>query len=227
MLQVFRFIQNCLGWSSFVPIYEGLIRFRLDGSRSVQTVGGRLVDFGLNPFHALRAEQLALSLTGAAEVALVSIGIDARFPLVGKGAGVGLLLEFAGQGAEGQMPLLLLDLLEARHGAEQEPQFAGGGDVLAVSGRFRVGLREQVDLVGELVGGDGAEDVCAVEPVIPQVRVGGGAGAVHFLGHLAQGTSTAGEVVSFEDAQAASGSGRLAGGGWHVWFSLVYQVRMF
>ena len=97
--------------------------------------------------------------------------------------------------------------LEPGQGGEEEAEFSGGGDGLAVLVGVGVGAGEDVDLVGEAVGGDGAEDVGLVELEVAEVGVDGGAGAVEALGDLVGGMSLAVEVVGFEDASAASGGG--------------------
>ena len=97
--------------------------------------------------------------------------------------------------------------LEFGQGGEQESEFAGGGDGLAVLVGIGLGGGEDVDLVGESVGGDGAEDVGSVELEVSEVGVDGGAGAVEFLGDCVGGEALAVEVVGFEDASAASGGG--------------------
>ena len=64
-------------------------------------------------------------------------------------------------------------LLDDGQVEEQEAQFASGGDVsLAL-----FGMGEEIELVGETVGGDGAKDVLAVEAEVAEVGVDGGAGA--------------------------------------------------
>ena len=90
---------------------------------------------------------------------------------------------------------------------EQEAEFAGGGDGLAVLVGVGVGAGEDVDLVGESVGGDGAEDVGSVELEVAEVGVDGGAGAAELFGDFVRRDALAVEVVGFEDASAASGGG--------------------
>ncbi|MXY85193.1 MAG: hypothetical protein F4Y95_01540, partial [Chloroflexi bacterium] len=63
-------------------------------------------------------------------------------------------------------------------------------------------MSEEVELVGEMVGGDGAKDVVAVEAEVAEVGVDGGAGAAELSGNLHGGASLAPEVVGFEDASA-------------------------
>ncbi len=110
-------------------------------------------------------------------------------------------------GVDELFALLALLFLEVGQGGEQEAQFSGGGDGLAVLVGVGVGGGEDVDLVGESVGGDGAEDVGSVELEVAEVGVDGGAGAAEFLGDSVGGESLAVEVVGFEDASAASGGG--------------------
>ena len=99
----------------------------------------------------------------------------------GEGDGFGVA------GGFGLFAALFVALLELGQGAEQESEFAGGGDVLAVLGGFGLGLGEQVDLVGEAVGGDGFEDVGAVALEVSEVGVDGGAGAAEPVGDLLAG----------------------------------------
>ena len=77
-----------------------------------------------------------------------------------------------------------------------------------------VGIGEEIELVGETVGGDGAEDVLAVEPEVAEIGVDGGAGASESAGDLHGGASLAPEVVRFEDASAASRGWWFVGGDW-------------
>ena len=104
---------------------------------------------------------------------------------------------------------LLLVLFKLRQVAEQEAQLAGGGDAPSMPRRVGVGLGlcEEVDLVEELVAGDGVEDVVAVELEVAEVGGDGGAGAVHAFGDLALGERLAVEVVGLKDAEATSGRG--------------------
>ena len=97
--------------------------------------------------------------------------------------------------------------LELGQGGEQEAEFSGGGDGLSVLVGVGVGGGEDVDLVGESVGGDGAEDVGSVELEVSEVGVDGGAGAAELGRDLLGGEALAVEVVGFEDASAASGGG--------------------
>ena len=113
-------------------------------------------------------------------------------------------------GVDELFALLALLFLEVGQGGEQEAQFSGGGDSLAVLVGLGLGGGEDVDLVGKAVGGDGAEDVGSVELEVAEVGVDGGAGAAEFLGYSVGGESLAVEVVGFEDASAASG-------GWVGW----------
>ena len=118
-----------------------------------------------------------------------------------EGDGVGLA------GVDELFALLALLFLEIGHGREQEAEFAGGGDGLAVFVGVGVGGGEDVDLVGESVGGDGAEDVGSVGLEVAEVGVDGGAGAAELSAISLGGESLAVEVVGFEDASAASGGG--------------------
>ncbi|MDE2987668.1 MAG: hypothetical protein OXT70_06385 [Chloroflexota bacterium] len=68
-------------------------------------------------------------------------------------------------------------MLDVGQVEEQEAQFASGGDVALVLFGLGVGIGEEIELVGETVGGDGAEDVVAVEPEVAEIGVDGGAGA--------------------------------------------------
>ena len=99
----------------------------------------------------------------------------------------------------------LLVLLDGGQVEQEEAQFSGGGDRLSVLGGIGLGLGQAVELVGEAVGGDGPEDVVAVEAEVSEVGVDGGRGAAHLPGDLAQGECLAVEVVGFDHASAASG----------------------
>ena len=76
--------------------------------------------------------------------------------------GVGASLGRGGPGGEGLFALLLFVCLDGGRALQEEPQFAGGGDGLAVLVGLGLGRGQDVDLVGEAVGGDGLEDVGAV-----------------------------------------------------------------
>ncbi len=165
--------------------------------------------------HAAGAAQGAIAFAGAADVAAVAIGMIAGFPLALAGTSLGLCVE----GGEGLFALLLIVCLDGGQALEEEAQFAGGGDGLPVLVGCGIGLGEAVDLVGEAVGGDGLEDVCAVELEVAEVGVDGRAGTAEPLGDLFGGEALAVEVVGFEDASAASGCGRVGCG--HGWLSSV------
>ncbi len=107
----------------------------------------------------------------------------------------------------GCFALLVVVLLDGRQVLEEEAEFAGGGDGLAVLVGISFGGGEDVDLVGEPVGGDAAEDVGSVEVEVSEVGVDGGAGAAELGGDFFGGEALAVEVVGFEDASAASGGG--------------------
>ena len=77
---------------------------------------------------------------------------------------------------------------------------------------FLSGLDELVDLVDQLLGGEGFEDVLAVELKVAEVGGDGGVGAAEFGGDLAEAEALAAEVVSLEDASAAAQAGRLGRG---------------
>ncbi|MCY3587269.1 MAG: hypothetical protein OXH40_01100, partial [Chloroflexi bacterium] len=152
---------------------------------------------------ALRAAEDALSGTGFVDVAFVSVGTEAGFELEGAGAGFRL----GGGGGEFVFAPPVLLFVDGGQALQQEAQFSGGGDGLAVLVGFGVGGGEDVDLVGEPVGGDGAQDVSSVELEVAEVGVDGGAGAAELGGDCVGGETLAVEVVGFEDASAASGGG--------------------
>ena len=152
---------------------------------------------------ALRAAEDALSGPGFVDVAFVSVGAEAGFELEGAGAGFHL----GGGGGEFLFAPPVLLFVDGGQALQEEAQFAGGGDGLAVLVGVGVGGGEDVDLVGEAVGGDRAEDVGSVELEVAEVGVDGGAGAAEALGDLFRSESLAVEVVGFEDASAASGGG--------------------
>jgi len=112
---------------------------------------------------------------------------------------------------DGLFALVLVVFLDVGQVAEEEPQFLGVGYGLSVLDRVGLGLGEDVDLIGELVGGDSAEDVVAVESEVAEAGVDGGRGGVHLPADLAEGESLAVEVVGFDHASAASGSRRFGG----------------
>lgn len=132
-----------------------MFRFRLVGSRFVRVAGWQLVAAGIECAQTGGAVEGALALPGAANVAMVSLGVDASFKIAFAFAG----LSGGGGGGAGMFALLLLVFLDGGQVEQEEAQFAGGGDGLAVLVGFGAGLVEAVDLVGELVGGDGLEDV--------------------------------------------------------------------
>ena len=141
---------------------------------------------------------------GFVDVAFVSVGTEAGLELEGAGAGFRL------GGSRPRVPVLgcsVLLFVDGGQALEEEAEFSGGGDGLAVLVGIGVGGGEDVDLVGESVGGDGAQDVGSVELEVAEVGVDGGAGAAEFLGDCVGGEALAVEVVGFEDASAASGSG--------------------
>ena len=101
----------------------------------------------------------------------VSVLAGQEMAALSEGNGVGLA------GVDELFALLALLFLEIGHGREQEAEFAGGGDGPAVFVGVGLGAGEDVDLVGESVGGDGAEDVGSVGLEVAEVGVDGGAGA--------------------------------------------------
>ena len=108
----------------------------------------------------------ALSEVGSFDQAAVSVGIESGFP-------VRFDVRF------GWLSVVLLDGGQA---LEEEAEFSGGGDGLAVFVGVGLGGGEDVDLVGESVGGDGAEDVGSVGLEVAEVGVDGGAGAAELGG---------------------------------------------
>ena len=117
-------------------------------------------------------------------------------------------------GDAGDVELLLLPLLftDRRQVEQEEAQFACGGDGPSVLIGVGLGMGEDVELVGEEVGGDGAQDVVAVTLEVLEVRVDGGVGAAEACADLAEGESLAVEVVGLEHAVAAPGCGRVVHG---------------
>ena len=197
-----RFVQICLDWCGWVRILGELFRLSVDGSQSVWVA--------VQATEAAGAGQRALVLCRSADVPVVSVGIDPTLPLVEQGVGV---VE-DGVGVVGRIGLRWFVRLEFGHRSKQEAQFAGGGDGLAVLVGVAGGLGEALDLVGESVRGDGAEDVGAVALEVAEVVVDGGAGATELFGDFVGRESLAVEVVGFEDASAASGGGRPPSWAW-------------
>ena len=152
---------------------------------------------------ALWTAEDALSGAGFVDVAFVSVGTEAGLELEGAGAGFRL----GGRGGEFLFAPPVLLFVDGGQALKQESQFAGGGDGLSVLVGFGLGGGEDVDLVGESIGGDGAQDVGSVELEVAEVGVDGGAGAAELFGDLVSRKSLAVEVVGFEDASAASGGG--------------------
>ncbi|MYD73894.1 MAG: hypothetical protein F4Y11_06550 [Chloroflexi bacterium] len=93
---------------------------------------------------------------------------------------------------------------------QEEAQFACVGDGLSVLVGLGLGMGEDVELVGEIVGGDSAQDVVAVTLEVLEVCVDGGVGAAEPGADLPEGESLAVEVVGLEHAPTTPGSGRVA-----------------
>jgi len=100
-------------------------------------------------------------------------------------------------------------LLDSGEVEQKESQFTRGGDVALALLRVGVGMGEEVQLFGEAIGGDGAQDVVAEEAEIAEVGVDGGAGAAELSGDMHGGAALAPEVMGFEDASAASRAWRV------------------
>ena len=162
----------------------------------IQTGDAASVEF----IQTLGAIEQTVPVSGSPDVAEVAVGVEAGFPV---------LLARVGRGLLGWAFVVFLDVGQVE---QEQAQLAGGGDGAAVLVGFGLDLAEQVDLVGEAVGGDGAEDVVAVQAEVAQIGVSGGAGAAHAVGDLLQGEVLALEVVGCEDASAASW-GRWVGAG--------------
>ena len=153
---------------------------------------------------------------------MVSVGIDPGPILILAAQGFGVAedgVEAVGRlGRLGRLGRRWRLRLEPGHGREEEAEFSGGGDGLAVLVGVGLGGGEDVDLVGESVGGDGAEDVGSVGLEVAEVVVDGGAGAAELSRDLFRGESLAVEVVGFEDSAAASR-------GWRVGHGSVRSLR--
>ncbi len=143
-----------------------------------------------------RFVQICLELSGLVQIRTGLI----RFSLDQSGS----VQNFGVGWCDGVFALVLVVFLDVGQ-VEEEAQFSGVGYGLSMLGKVGLGLGEDVDLIGELVGGDGAEDVVAVEPEVTEVGMDGGRGAAHLPGDLGQEESLAVEVVGFEHASAASG----------------------
>ena len=126
---------------------------------------------------------------------------------VGLRVGVGLvdLLDFFGCGREevvglGVAPAVAVDgdaalgeflggcgfvAADLGAGAEQQAEFADGGEALVVAGVVEVGELDEV--CDELVGGEFVDEVGAEEFEVVEVGGDGGMGAAHALGDLAEG----------------------------------------
>ncbi|MYA00991.1 MAG: hypothetical protein F4Y35_04320 [Chloroflexi bacterium] len=113
----------------------------------------------------------------------------------------------------GVAELLLIVFTDCGQVEQEEAQFARGGDGLSVLVGFSLGMGEDVELVGEMVGGDSAQDVVAVTLEVLEVCVDGGVGAAEPGADLPERESLAVEVVGFEHAVAAPGGGWVARGG--------------
>ncbi|MYJ92574.1 MAG: hypothetical protein F4038_05945, partial [Chloroflexi bacterium] len=150
---------------------------------------------------ALGAAEDALSGAGFVDVAFVSVGAKAGLELEGADTGFRL----GGRGRELLFSAAVLLFMDGGQALQEEAEFTGGGDGLAVLVGVGVGGGEDVDLVGESVGGDGAQDVGSMELEVAEVGVDGGAGAAELSGDLFWTEALAVEVVGFEDASAASG----------------------
>ena len=186
-----------------------MVRFRPGDSAFGLFFGLALAELG----DALGATEDASSGAGFVDVAFVSVGTEAGLELEGAGAGFRL----GGGGGEFVFASAVLLFVDGGQALQEEAEFAGGGDGLAVLVGVGLGGGEDVDLVGESVGGDGAQDVGSVELEVAEVGVDGGAGAAEFLGDVFRGEALAVEVVGFEDASAASGGGWVGvGHGWRA-----------
>ncbi len=144
---------------------------------------------------ALGAAEDALSGAGFVDVAFVSVGTKAGLELEGADTGFRL----GGGGGEFVFTPPVLVFVDGGQALQEEAQFSGGGDGLAVLVGFGVGGGEDVDLVGESVGGDGTEDVGSVELEVAEVGVDGGAGAAELLGDCVGGEALAVEVSGVRD----------------------------
>jgi len=173
-----RFVQICLDGCGFVRVWRGLVRLSFGGSGLVWFwfVGLASVEGE----ETLGAVLRALSGAGSVDVAAVAVGIQLEIP--------GLFV--------GCFALLVVVLLDGGQALEQETEFAGGGDGLAMLVGVGLGGGEDVDLVGEPVGGDAAEDVGPVELEVSEVGVDGGAGAAELFGDLVRWDALAVEVVA-------------------------------
>ncbi|MYD53942.1 MAG: hypothetical protein F4W96_06535 [Chloroflexi bacterium] len=116
-------------------------------------------------------------------------------------------------GDAGAVERLLFVFTDDREVEQEEAQFSRRRDGLPALVGLGLGMGEDVELVGEEVSGDGAQDVVAVTLEVLEVRVDGGVGAAEACADLAEGESLALEVVGFEHAVAAPGGGRVARGG--------------
>ena len=130
---------------------------------------------------AHRALGQALAVVVAGDVTDVSVLVGQEMPASSESDSVGLA------GVDELFALFALLFLEVGQGGEEETQLSGGGDGLAVLVGVGVGGGEDVDLVGESVGGDAAQDVGAVELEVAEVGVDGGAGAMELSGDVIGG----------------------------------------
>ncbi|MCY3589692.1 MAG: hypothetical protein OXH40_13530 [Chloroflexi bacterium] len=130
-----------------------------------------------------------LSLEGSRFVQILHGGVDAS----------GVVLGLAG-------------FLDGWQVQQEEAQLANGGHGLALLVGFGCGMGEDVELVGEIVGGDSAQDVVAVALEVLEVCVDGGVGAAEPGADLPERESLAVEVVGLEHAPAAPGCGRVVRG---------------
>ena len=203
------------GMVGFVRIWSDLVRF---GGDFGGWIAGRLELFkgGL----VLRRESFEPGFSGFVDLgpAHRTVGVAAAVFVPGVTVGAGAVgLAAAGKrdrgGGLGVCALALRSGLELGERAEQEPEFARGGDVLLVLLGFLSGLDQLLDLVDQLLGDEGLEDVLAVELEVAQVGGDGRVGAAEFGGDLPQAESLAAEPVGLEDALAASWRGRVGHGG--------------
>ncbi|MXV80648.1 MAG: hypothetical protein F4007_08345 [Chloroflexi bacterium] len=144
-----------------------------------------------------------------------------RFSLV-ESRFVRILVESVGVdlGNAGAVERLLFVFTDDREVEQEEAQFSRRRDGLPALVGLGLGMGEDVELVGEEVGGDGAQDVVAVTLEVLEVCVDGGMGAAEPGADLPERESLAVEVVGFEHAPTTPGCGRVARGGvGHAWAS--------
>ena len=202
-----QILLDCVGFGAEIG---GRSRVRFPGDVFGRSVGGgeaerdgrqgvvAFVEVGVAP----GAVGQALTNLRSVDVAGVSVEVGEEVPAPGEGDGGGIASGFE------LLAALLLVFFQLGQVSEQEPQLAGGGDALAVLVGFGVGLGELIDLIEQLVAGDGVEDVVAVALEVAEVGGDGGARAAHAVGDLLVGEGLAVQVVCFEDAQADARRGR-------------------